>query len=62
MVKNEFVSLVKERGGVTAVAKQTGFTRVTIYKWMRDNGVKHRMTRELLFARGVNPETLETTS
>lgn len=47
------------RNTVSEVSRQTGFTRPTIYKWIKNGGVTSQNSRELLHARGFDPDTFE---
>ncbi len=45
--KAEFFRLLAERGNVSAVARELGFTRVTCYKWAHQAGIFTSQTRRV---------------
>ncbi len=46
--KAEFFRLLAERGNVTAVARELGFTRITCYKWAHQAGIFTSEKRRVL--------------
>ena len=52
-------NILDQFGSVKVACHKLEVSRPTIYRWVDNGGVTHKQTRELLAARGFNPDTFQ---